>query len=295
MQDTVADMLTRVRNAQMAKKQTVSMPNSKLKVAIANVLQQEGYISNVEVADLEGKATLTITLKYFEGKPVIETVKRVSRPGLRQYRGKDALPSVKQGLGIAIVSTSKGIMTDRAARAAGVGVAKAPVTVPNGVAVTQNGRQVEVKGSKGTLSFNLHALVELKQEEGQLHIAPVKESRDSWMQAGTARAVLNNLVKGVNEGFERKLQLIGVGYKAAVKGTVVNLNLGYSHPIDYALPEGVTAETPTATEIILKSANKQLLGQVAAEIRGYRPPEPYKGKGVRYSDEVVLRKEAKKK
>ena len=121
MQDTVADMLTRVRNAQMAKKQTVSMPNSKLKVAIANVLQQEGYISNVEVADAEGKATLTIALKYYEGKPVIETVKRVSRPGLRQYRGKDNLPSVKQGLGIAIVSTSKGIMTDRAARAAGIG------------------------------------------------------------------------------------------------------------------------------------------------------------------------------
>ncbi|MCX4169735.1 50S ribosomal protein L6, partial [Enterococcus casseliflavus] len=144
-------------------------------------------------------------------------------------------------------------------------VAKAPVTVPNGVAVTQNGRQVEVKGSKGTLSVNLHALVELKQEEGQLHIAPVKGSRDSWMQAGTARAVLNNLVKGVNEGFEHKLQLIGVGYKAAVKDTVVNLNLCYSHPIDYALPEGVTAETPTATEIILSSANKQLLGQVAAD------------------------------
>ncbi|EMN3176202.1 50S ribosomal protein L6 [Acinetobacter baumannii] len=174
-------------------------------------------------------------------------------------------------------------------------VAKAPVTVPNGVTVTQNGRQVEVKGSKGTLSFNLHALVELKQEEGKLKLAPAKESKDAWMQAGTARAVLNNLVKGVSEGFERKLQLVGVGYKAAVKGTVVNLNLGYSHPIDYALPEGVTAETPTATEIILKSANKQLLGQVAAEIRAYRSPEPYKGKGVRYSDEVILRKEAKKK
>ena len=121
MQDTVADMLTRVRNAQMAKKQTVSMPNSKLKVAIANVLQSEGYISNVEVADAEGKPTLTITLKYFEGKPVIESIKRVSRPGLRQYRNKDSLPSVKQGLGVAIVSTSKGVMTDRAARAAGVG------------------------------------------------------------------------------------------------------------------------------------------------------------------------------
>ena len=174
-------------------------------------------------------------------------------------------------------------------------VAKAPVTVPNGVTVTQNGRQVEVKGNTGTVSFNLQALVELHPDEGQLHIAPVKESKDSWMQAGTARAVLNNLVKGVNEGFERKLQLIGVGYKAAVKGTVVNLNLGFSHPIDYNLPEGVTAETPTATEIVLKSADKQLLGQVASEIRGYRPPEPYKGKGVRYSNEVVLRKEAKKK
>lgn len=174
-------------------------------------------------------------------------------------------------------------------------VAKAPVAVPNGVTVTQNGRQVEVKGSKGTLSFNLHALVELKQEDGQLNLAPVEESKDAWMQAGTARAVLNNLVKGVSEGFERKLQLVGVGYKAAVKGNVVNLNLGYSHPIDHVLPEGVTAETPTATEIILKSADKQLLGQVASEIRRYRSPEPYKGKGVRYSDEVILRKEAKKK
>lgn len=121
MQDTVADMLTRVRNAQMAKKETVSMPSSKLKVAIANLLEKEGYISKVEVSEEGVKATLTLTLKYFEGKPVIEMIKRVSRPGLRQYRAKDELPSVKQGLGVAIISTSKGIMTDRAARAAGVG------------------------------------------------------------------------------------------------------------------------------------------------------------------------------
>ncbi len=174
-------------------------------------------------------------------------------------------------------------------------VAKAPVTVPNGVTVTQNGRQVEVKGAKGTLSFALHELVELKQEDSQLSIAPASESKDAWMQAGTARSVISNLVKGVSEGFERKLLLTGVGYKAAVKGNAVSLNLGFSHPLDHQLPEGVTAETPTATEIVLKSANKQLLGQVAAEIRGYRPPEPYKGKGVRYSDEVILRKEAKKK
>lgn len=174
-------------------------------------------------------------------------------------------------------------------------VAKALVTVPSGVTVTQNGPQVEVKGSKGTLAFNLHALVELKQEDGQILIAPVTSNAEGWMQAGTARSLLNNLVTGVSNGFERRLQLVGVGYKATVKGDVINLNLGFSHPIDFQLPEGVTAETPTPTEILLKSIDKQALGQVAANIRGYRPPEPYKGKGVRYSDEVILRKEAKKK
>ena len=174
-------------------------------------------------------------------------------------------------------------------------VAKAPVTVPSGVTVTQNGRQVEVKGSKGTLTFNLHALVELNQADGVLRLTPTQDSQDAWMQTGTARAVLNNLAIGVSAGFERKLQLVGVGYKAQAKGTVLSLALGFSHPIDFALPEGVTVETPTPTEVILKSIDKHLLGQTAANIRAYRPPEPYKGKGVRYSDEVVVRKEAKKK
>jgi len=174
-------------------------------------------------------------------------------------------------------------------------VAKAPVTLPKGVEVTLQGQNVTVKGSKGTLSHALHGLVELKVEEGVLKVAPREDSQAGWMQTGTARAILNNLVRGVNEGFQRKLQLVGVGYKAQAKGAVLNLALGYSHPIDYKLPEGVTAETPTPTEIILKSIDKQTLGQAAAEIRGYRPPEPYKGKGVRYSDEVIIRKEAKKK
>ena len=174
-------------------------------------------------------------------------------------------------------------------------VAKAPVTVPNSVTVTQNGRQVEVKGSKGTLSLHLHDLVELKQEENSLIVSPVADTKEAWMHTGTVRALINNMVKGVSEGFERRLQLIGVGYKAAVAGNKVNLNLGYSHPIEYVLPEGVTAETPSATEIVLRSSDKQKLGQAAANIRGYRPPEPYKGKGVRYSDEYVARKEAKKK
>lgn len=174
-------------------------------------------------------------------------------------------------------------------------VAKSPVALPNGVEVTIKGQDVQIKGAKGTLSTSLHTLVSIAQEGAELKLAPREDSQAAWMQTGTARAVLNNLVIGVSAGFERKLQLVGVGYKAAAKGKVLNLALGFSHPIDHELPEGVTAETPTPTEIILKSIDKQLLGQVAANVRGYRPPEPYKGKCVRYADENVLRKEAKKK
>ncbi|AXI03223.1 50S ribosomal protein L6 [Aquirhabdus parva] len=174
-------------------------------------------------------------------------------------------------------------------------VAKAPVTLPKGVEVTLQGQTVSVKGSKGTLTHNLHSLVELNIEEGVLKVSPREDTQAGWMQTGTARSVLNNLVQGVNAGFERKLQLIGVGYKAQAKGSVLNMALGFSHPIDFQLPEGVTAETPTPTEIVLKSIDKHILGQAAANIRAFRPPEPYKGKGVRYSDEVIIRKEAKKK
>ena len=174
-------------------------------------------------------------------------------------------------------------------------VAKSPVAIPAGVTVTINGQDVQVKGAKGELSTLLHDLVAVAQEGTELKLSPREDSQAAWMQAGTARAVLNNLVIGVSAGFERRLQLIGVGYKAAAKGKVLNLALGFSHPVDYNLPEGVTAETPTPTEIILKSVNKQLLGQAAANVRAYRPPEPYKGKGVRYVGENVLRKEAKKK
>lgn len=174
-------------------------------------------------------------------------------------------------------------------------VAKAPVTLPAGTSVTLNDRQVEVKGKNGSLSLHLHELVELKQEENTVILAPVKDTKEAWMHTGTIRALLNNMVNGVTNGFERRLQLVGVGYRAQVAGNKVNLSLGYSHPIEYVLPEGVTAESPSQTEIVLKSSDKQKLGQAAADIRAFRSPEPYKGKGVRYSDEVVLRKEAKKK
>lgn len=174
-------------------------------------------------------------------------------------------------------------------------VAKNPVQLPSGVDVVISGQKLTVKGSKGTLELLVHNNVAVEKEEQMLTFAARDGAQKSRALAGTTRALVSNMVKGVTSGFERKLQLVGVGYRAKAAGSSVNLSLGFSHPVDYVVPAGVTVETPTQTEIVLKSANKQLLGQVASEIRAFRPPEPYKGKGVRYSDETVLRKEAKKK
>jgi len=174
-------------------------------------------------------------------------------------------------------------------------VAKAPVEFSNKIEVQTQNNQVQVKGPNGQLTQEIHHSVNVTCEDNKVIVTPVKEDKSSWAQAGTARALINNMVKGVTEGFTKELELIGVGYRAQVKGKVVNLNLGFSHPIDYTLPDEVKAETPSNTTIILKSIDKQKLGQVAAEIRAYRPPEPYKGKGIRYKDELVARKEAKKK
>ncbi len=174
-------------------------------------------------------------------------------------------------------------------------VANSPVEIPAGVQVTLSTSDISVKGSNGTLSQAIHASVEVKQEDNVLKFAARDGAKASRALAGTTRALVNNMVEGVNKGFEKKLTLVGVGYRAKASGKSLDLSLGFSHPVVYELPEGVTAETPSVTEIVLKSANKQLLGQVASEIRAYREPEPYKGKGVRYSDEYVRRKEAKKK
>lgn len=173
-------------------------------------------------------------------------------------------------------------------------IAKDPVVIPAGVDVKFEGQLVTIKGSVGTLSLDVHPAVEIKQEGSQLNFTPA-EGEKSWAMAGTTRALLNNMVIGVTKGFEKKLQLNGVGYRAKATGNVLNLTLGFSHPVDYELPEGVKVETPSQTEVVVKGADKQQVGQVAAEIRAYRPPEPYKGKGVRYADEHVRRKEAKKK
>ena len=174
-------------------------------------------------------------------------------------------------------------------------VANSPVTVPSGVDVAFEGQHLTVKGAKGSLELNVHDSVEVNREDNVLTFAARNNAQQSRALAGTMRSLVNNMVTGVSEGFEKKLQLQGVGYRAKATGSQLNMTLGFSHPIDYQLPEGVTVETPSQTEIVLKSSDKQLLGKVAADIRGFRPPEPYKGKGVRYADENVLRKEAKKK
>jgi len=174
-------------------------------------------------------------------------------------------------------------------------VAKSPVAIPSGVEVKIDSDKVTVKGAKGSLELALTGAVEVKQEENQLTFIAKDGSKQSRAMSGTTRALLNNMVQGVTQGFEKKLELKGVGYRAAVQGKKLNLQLGFSNPIEYELPEGVTAEAPSQTEVVLKGVSKQQVGQVAAEIRAFRPPEPYKGKGVRYADEMVRTKEAKKK
>lgn len=174
-------------------------------------------------------------------------------------------------------------------------VANNPVNIPNGVEINVTGSNVRAKGPKGEMSQNLHESVAMAQEDKVLTFAAKDGSRQSRALAGTMRSLVNNMVTGVSQGFEKKLTVIGVGYRAAVQGKKLNLTLGFSHPVNYSIPEGITIECPSQTEIVIRGADKQRVGQVASEIRAYRPPEPYKGKGVRYTDEHVIRKDAKKK
>lgn len=171
-------------------------------------------------------------------------------------------------------------------------IAKNPLPLPKGVDFSEDQGKIRVKGPKGSLEMSLHPTVSLKLEDGVVSVAPVNDG--DMAMAGTMRALLGNLVQGVSDGFEKKLQLVGVGYRAAVQGQTLNLQLGFSHPVEFKVPEGVSVECPSQTEIVVRGADKQRVGQVAAEIRAYRPPEPYKGKGVRYADERVVMKEAKK-
>ncbi|UOA09306.1 50S ribosomal protein L6 [Methylobacter sp. S3L5C] len=174
-------------------------------------------------------------------------------------------------------------------------IAKAPVIIPSDVEINLDGNIMTVKGIKGQLSLTLNSAVNVDIADNVVHVQWDKDNKKATAQAGTARAILSNMVTGVSSGFEKKLTLIGVGYRAQAKESILSLSLGFSHPVDFEVPAGITVETPTQTEIVVRGTDKQLVGEVSAKIRAYRPPEPYKGKGVRYADEHVVRKEAKKK
>lgn len=174
-------------------------------------------------------------------------------------------------------------------------VGKMPIAVPKGVEVQIKEDQITVKGANGTLVRATHALVTVTMDGDQLKIAPANDSTEANAMSGTMRALLNNMVNGVSKGFEKKLQLVGVGFRAQAQGTKLNLQIGFSHPVAKDMPAGIKVETPTQTEILIKGADRQVVGQVAAEVRAIRPPEPYKGKGIRYADERVVLKETKKK
>ena len=174
-------------------------------------------------------------------------------------------------------------------------VGKKPVSVPSGVTANMQGQTISVKGPKDTLSLLVHDRVKVVMDNGAINVDPADESKEARALWGTTRANLNNIVTGVTQGFERKLEITGVGYRAAVQGKNLQLQLGYSHDVVYAIPEGIAIVTPKPTEIVITGIDRRKVGQVAAEIRSYRPPEPYKGKGVRYSDEFIFRKEGKKK
>ena len=174
-------------------------------------------------------------------------------------------------------------------------VGKQAVAIPQGVEVALQAESISVKGALGALSLALNPLVKVESADNKLSFTPVNDSRDASAMSGTMRQLVNNMVNGVSKGFEKKLNLIGVGYKAAAQGSKLNLAVGYSHPVNFDMPEGITVVTPTPTEIVIKGADRQRVGQIASEVRAVRPPEPYKGKGIRYSDEKVVIKETKKK
>jgi len=174
-------------------------------------------------------------------------------------------------------------------------VAKIPVAIPPGVDVVIGADRITVKGSLGALEQNLNALVKIESHDGHMTFVPVDESTAANAMSGTMRQLVNNMVNGVTKGFEKKLMLVGVGFKAVAQGSKLNMQIGFSHPVDFVMPEGITVETPAPTEILIKGADRQRVGQIAAEVRSTRPPEPYKGKGIRYSDERIVIKETKKK
>jgi large subunit ribosomal protein L6 len=293
MSDPLADMLTRIRNGQRARQAVVAAPASKFRANVLEVLKREGYIRGFTQEQVRpGISELKIELKYVDGEPVIREISRVSKPGRRIYSSLSDLPRVYNGLGISILSTPRGVMSDNEARAA---KGKNPVAIPEGVSVEFSGQTLTAKGRLGTLSLVVSNEVAATVADGNVTVEPKDESKRARAMWGTTRALVNNMVTGVATGFTRNLEINGVGYRASVQGNSLNLQLGYSHDINYPIPADVKIVCERPTVIAISGADRQRVGQVAAEIRSFRPPEPYKGKGIKYSDETIRRKEGKKK
>ena len=290
--DTIADMLTRIRNANQMRYEEVEIPASNIKKEIARILKEEGFIKDYKVNSEDAQGTIILTLKYTDKKErVITGLKRISKPGLRVYAKGDEIPKVLNGLGIAIISTSKGIMTD----IGGVIMSRIGnriITVPAGVTVEENEGIVTVKGPKGELKQAMLKDITMKQDGTEIILE--RKNENAKAMHGTMNALINNMIIGVTKGYEKGLEIIGVGYRFNVQGKKLVISAGYSHQVNMDIPEGITVEASSNTEITVKGIDKVLVGEFAANIRKVRQPEPYKGKGIRYKDEHVRRKEGKK-
>ena len=317
MTDPIADYLTRLRNAIQAKHRVVQIPASNLKRDITKILYDKGYILNYKFVDDGPQGSIMIALKYDPVNKVnaIKKLIRVSTPGLRKYTGYRNMPRVLNGLGIAILSTSKGVMTIKKLlfRRSAVKycvtfinqeensmsrIGKLPITLPAGVSVAVGeDNVVTLKGPKGELTQRVNPDIKVVVENGVLTVERPTDDKEHRAMHGLYRSLLNNMVIGVSEGFRKELELVGVGYRVANNGQILELSLGYTHSIFMQLPQEIKVETKMERNknplIILESSDKQLLGQVCAKIRSFRKPEPYKGKGVKFVGEQIRRKSGK--
>jgi len=307
--DTLSDMLARIKNAHKANKTYASCYKSKLNSNVLTVLKDEGYIRDFQDVELrKGISNIKIDLKYYNGIPVIKKIKRISKPGIRIYSKINDLPKPYGGLGISILSTPKGVMSDKKARDNNVGgeilcevfwfmsrVAKNSIKIPIDTTCKFENNVFFAKGKLGEMSMNVNLLFNVNLNEGEINVLPKSEKDKSNPIWGTTRALVSNVVKGVSEGFSKTLELNGTGYRASISGSKLKLQLGFSHDIDFEVPKEVKIECPKQNIIKLSGSNKEILGAVAANIRSFRKPEPFKGKGIKYENEFIFRKEGKKK
>ncbi len=307
--DPIADFLTRIRNGLRADHDDVEMPASTFKAELARILTEQGYVDGFEVEPGRVGRVLRVTLKYTEDrKPVILGIERLSKPGRRHYVNAGEVPRIYGGMGTAIISTSRGVMTGHDARRAGRGrrargeglvaamsrIGKQPIPVPDGVEITIEPELVKVKGPKGELEERVARDIGVEQENGEVVVTRPSDRGEHRALHGLTRSLIFNMVEGVTNGYEKRLEIQGVGYRAQLQGDKLVLALGYSHPVEITAPQGIEFEVPMPTRIVVRGISKQAVGEVAANIRKQRPPEPYKGKGIRYEGEYVARKVGKR-